>query len=99
MVLTGPATFSSALMAAMTLRDDLQARLVGEPPGERPNSYGEVRQLTLPHSQLVIQYSTKFFRMDRKGDPAALEPHVTVSRSIADFLAGRDTVLEAAMRR
>ena len=98
-VLTGPATFSSALMAAMTLRDDLNARLVGEAPGERPNSYGEVRQLTLPHSQLVIQYSTKFFRMDRKGDPPVLEPHVTVQRSLADFLAGRDPALEAALRR
>jgi hypothetical protein len=98
-VLIGPATFSSALMAAVTLRDDLQAQLVGEPPGERLNSYGEVRQLTLPHSHLEIQYSTKFFRMERKGDPATLEPHVTVGRSLADFLGGRDTVLETALRR
>jgi hypothetical protein len=98
-VLTGPATFSSALMAAITLRDDLDALLVGEPPGERPNSYGEVRQLTLPNSQLVVQYSTKFFRMERNGDPLALEPHITLARSIADFLQGRDTVLEAALRR
>lgn len=97
-VLTGPATFSSALMAAVTLRDDLRALLVGEPPGERPNSYGEVRQLALPNSQLVIQYSTKFFRMDRHSDLPALEPHVVVTRSVEDFLAGRDPALEAALR-
>ena len=96
-VLTGPATFSSALMAAITLRDDLDARLVGEPPGEQLNSYGEVRLLTLPNSQVAIQYSTKFFRMARRGDSSALEPHLSVRRSLADFLAGRDPVLEAAL--
>ena len=52
----GPATFSSGLMAAMALRNELNAVLVGEPSGEKPNSYGEVRLLTLPHSKVVVQY-------------------------------------------
>jgi hypothetical protein len=95
--LIGPATFSSGLMAAMDLRDDLHAVLIGEPTGEKPNSYGEVKMLKLPNSQLEISYCTKFFRLMKNEDPPALAPGIIVKRSIADFLAGRDPVLEAAL--
>jgi C-terminal processing protease CtpA/Prc len=93
----GRGTFSSGLLAAMNFRDDLHAILVGEPLGEKPNSYGEVRQLTLPNSQLVVQYSTKFFRLVANGDPPAYVPDVLAPRSLADALAGRDPALEAAL--
>jgi hypothetical protein len=95
--LVGPATFSSGLLAAIRLKDELKAIVVGEAPGEKPNSYGEVRTLTLPSSGVVVQYSTKFFRMVTNGDPPTWEPDVAARRSIADFLDGRDTVLEAAL--
>jgi hypothetical protein len=97
--LVSPGTFSSGLMAAFSLKEDLGAILVGEPPGEKPNSYGEVRQLTLPNSGLVVQYSTKYFTLIKNGDPLRLEPDLVVRRSIAHFLAGRDPVLEAALAR
>jgi hypothetical protein len=93
----GRATFSSGLLAAMNFRDDLHAILVGEPLGEKPNSYGEVRELTLPNSQLVVQYSTKFFRLVANGDPPAYVPDVPAARSLADALAGRDPALDAAL--
>ena len=96
-VLVGPATFSSAMMNALKLRRDLGAELIGEPLGERPNSYGEVRTLTLPNSQVIVQYSTKFFRLDGRGDPMTVEPDVKVTQTVADFLAGRDPVLERAL--
>jgi hypothetical protein len=35
--------------------------LVGEPIGERPNSYSENDEMTLPHSRLVVSYSTKYY--------------------------------------
>jgi hypothetical protein len=96
-VLVGPATFSSAMMNALTLRRNLGAELIGEPLGEKPNSYGEVRTMTLPNSQVTIQYSTKFFRLDRSGDPMTVEPDINVTQTLADFLAGRDPVLERAL--
>ena len=96
-VLVGPATFSSAMMNALTLRRNLGAQLIGEPLGEKPNSYGEVRTMTLPNSQVTIQYSTKFFRLERSGDPMTVEPDITVTQTLADFLAGRDAVLERAL--
>ncbi|HKW00858.1 MAG TPA: hypothetical protein VJN96_13620 [Vicinamibacterales bacterium] len=96
--LIGRGTFSSGLLAAMNFRDDLHAVLVGEPVGEKPNSYGEVRELKLPNSQVVVQYSTKFFRMVPNGDPLVYAPDLTVTRSLAEALAGRDPALEAALR-
>ncbi len=97
-VLIGPATFSSAQFAAFALRRELHALLIGEPTGEKLNGYGEVRLLVLPNSQLTIQYSTKFFRLVKDSDATALEPDIRVSATLAEVLAGRDPVLEAALR-
>jgi hypothetical protein len=95
--LVGRATFSSGLLAAFDLRDNLHAILVGEPIGGKPNGYGEVKMLTLPNSQIEVQYCTKYFRLIKRSDPSALEPNITVLRSTADFLSGRDPVLDAAL--
>jgi len=95
--LIGPGTFSSGLWAAIDLRHK-GAILVGEPPGEKPNSYGEVKVLTLPNSHVGVRYSTKFFKLDKKNDASALAPDIFVPRPLADVLAGRDPVLEAAVK-
>ena len=94
-VLVGPSTFSSALTNAWELRN-MKAIAVGEAPGEKLNSYGEVRSLTLPNSKLVVQYSTKFFKL-AYGNSVQFEPDVRVTRSIEDWLAGRDPILRAAL--
>jgi hypothetical protein len=93
--LTGPATFSSGLLAAWSLKN-IHAILVGEASGENLNTYSEVRELTLPHSQLVVQYATKFNRLGKDGQ--GLEPDVKVTKSIGDLLNGKDPVLEEAIR-
>jgi hypothetical protein len=97
--LIGRATFSSGLIAAFVMKNDFGSALIGEPTGEKPNSYGEVLQVTLPHSRVNLSYTTKFFRLARDGDPIALFPDVTVTRSLPDALAGRDPVLDAALKR
>jgi hypothetical protein len=96
-VLIGEGTFSSAQDNAIALRKDLNAVLIGQPTGERPNGYGEVKALTLPNSGLKMQYSTKYFHMAR-GDPPALTPDLHVERTLVDALAGRDPVLDAALQ-
>lgn len=98
LVLIGRSTFSSGLMAAISLKNDLGAVLIGEPTGEKPNSYGEVLQITLPHSRINVSYTTKFFRLTTAGDPLAVFPDVPVARSLVDALAGRDPALDAALR-
>jgi hypothetical protein len=46
-----------------------------------------------------MQYATKYFRMIKGDDSLALVPHVLVPTTLGDALAGRDPVLEAALRR
>jgi hypothetical protein len=96
-VLIGAGTFSSAVMNAIDLRRELHAVLVGEAASEKLNSYGEVKSFRLPNSNLRVQYSTQFFRMDKDAGPAALEPDVRVPRTLADTLVGRDAALETAL--
>lgn len=97
-VLINRGTFSSGMLNAITLQSRTRAILVGEATGGKPNAYGEVRNFTLPHSGLTVNYSTKFFRLVAS-DPPALMPNVFVEYPWAAFQAGRDPVLEAAQRQ
>lgn len=96
--LIGPGTFSSGLEAARDLHRELHAILVGEPLAEKLNSYGEIREITLPNSLVTVNYATKFFKFRKWNDAPTLEPEIFVSQSIADTLAGRDPALEAALK-
>ena len=98
-VLIGPATFSSAQDNAIELRHEFKATLIGEATGERPNGYAEVRTIELPNSGLTVRYCTKYSRLIKDSDPSALEPDVRVPITLADVLAGRDPVLEAALKQ
>jgi C-terminal processing protease CtpA/Prc len=94
--LIGPYTFSSALDNALTLRKDLSAILVGEPTGGAPGGYGEVSNLTLPNSKLVIRFTTK--RWGPKGGAnTTLKPDLPVPFKLVDFIAGHDPALDAAI--
>lgn len=88
--------FSSALLNALELKRRLGATLVGEPTSGKPNHYGEVKTFRLPHSKLLVQYSTKLFQRV-EGNPKTLMPDVRVSQRAADLLAGKDPALEAAL--
>lgn len=90
-------TFSSAVWTANDLRG-VGATLVGTPTGGKPNAYGNVQTLLLPNSRLAVSYSTRSFRIIEGSDPASLAPAVTVEPTIEDLRAGRDPVLDAALR-
>jgi C-terminal processing protease CtpA/Prc len=93
-VLIGPETFSSAVQNAAELKQELKAKLVGEPTGGLPSGYGEVKTLTLPYSKVIVRYTTKNFGRPH-GD--VLRPDISAPRTLADALHGRDPVLEAAL--
>jgi len=92
--LVGRNTFSSGFWAAQDLKRKLGAVLVGEAMGQKPNSYGEVRRFKLPHSGLVVRYSTQYWRLVKGSDPAQVEPDVRIDLQPADFPASRDPVME-----
>lgn len=95
-VVIGRATYSSANNNAYELRRATNALFVGEPTGQKPNHYGEVKTLTLPNSGIQVGYSSNYFkRVD--GDPDSVQPDINAALSFSDYLAGRDVVLAAAL--
>jgi hypothetical protein len=92
-VLVGRRTFSAAMVNAIDFRKDTQAILVGEPIGERPNSYSENDEMTLPNSRVVVSYSTRYYQFVDEDVPAVV-PDQRIDPTWADFEAGRDPVLD-----
>jgi hypothetical protein len=92
-VLIGRRTFSAALANAVDFRKETHAILVGEPIGERPNSYSENDEMTLPNSRLVVSYSTRYYQFVEQDVPAVL-PDQQIDVTWPDFKAGRDAALE-----
>lgn len=95
-VLIGPRTQSSASMNAAELRQRLGATLIGQPTGQRPNHFGELKSFTLPNSGLVVQYSTKYFR-PVPGDPEAVMPEIVVPLTSLDHFSFDDAAYRAAI--
>ncbi|MEP6860872.1 MAG: hypothetical protein ABJE66_09645 [Deltaproteobacteria bacterium] len=94
----GMHTFSSGMLDAMDLKRDVHATLVGGATSGKPNAYGEIKVVELPHSHLPLQYSTKRFSFpDFPGD--ALVPDVAVPVTAADWFSGRDPALDAILAR
>ena len=88
--LIGGQTFSSGAMDAGYLRD-MGAVMVGESTGGLEGGFGELGQETLPNG-CTLYYSTKDF-----GSRGPVEPDVEAAQTVEDLLAGRDTVLAAAL--
>ena len=98
-VLIGRQTFSAAQNFATQAERRTQALFVGEPTGSAPNHYGDAKQFTLPISRLSVIVATKRWQ---DSDPADarfnLPPDLPAWDKFADYVAGRDAALEAALR-
>lgn len=95
----GNATYSSALMNAISLKRENGAILVGEPTGGKPNGYGQTSSFPLPNSGLSVTYSTRFFRSWPDGDPESLFPDISAAISSTDYREGRDPAMNAVAAR
>lgn len=92
-IITGRYTFSAAMNNAAQFRTETRATLVGEPPGETPNSYQERRRFRLPHSHLQVSYSVRYYKF-LPDDVPALLPDKIIEPDWPDYQAGRDPALE-----
>jgi hypothetical protein len=92
-VLIGANTFSAAMSNAVQFRQRTAAMLVGEPIGERPNSYQEAREMRLPNSQLLVRYSTHYYKFTEEKENI-IRPDREVLTGWKEYKAGRDPVLE-----
>jgi hypothetical protein len=100
-IIAGRSTFSAAGNFITDLLTGSQAgdiRLIGEAPGGGLNIYGDVRVVTLPSSGIVVLISRRYHERAPGDDRLAIEPDRPVEISWADYAAGRDPVLEAAVR-
>ena len=76
-VLTSAQTFSAAMDFAMLIHDNGLGTLIGEPPGNLPDSYGDVAFFSLPRSGIFMQISTKqWTRIDETLAGTPIEPEV-----------------------
>ncbi len=91
-VITGARTFSAALKNAIDFREIAHATLVGETIGERPNSYSENDEMTLPHTRMEVSYSTRYYKF--LPDDRLVTPEKEILPTWADWVAGRDPVLD-----
>lgn len=92
-VAIGSGTFSSGMLAAHRLSQELDALLVGEPTAQKPDGFGELREAVLPESGWRVQYSTKRFRLFGDERPS-LAPDVLVEHRFADLVRGRDPLVD-----
>jgi hypothetical protein len=97
-VLIGPQTFSAAMSNAAHFRTQTAAILVGEPIGEKPNSYQESRRVKLPNSHLTLFYSVRFYKFVEAGENL-IRPDQEIVPSWAEFKEGRDPVLEWVVKQ
>jgi hypothetical protein len=96
--LIGRETFSAAQMLANDLERLTNTLFVGEPSGSSPSAYGDSRRFQLPNSGLTVRASSIYWR-DMSGNERRpwTDPDLPVEVSSADYFAGRDPVLEAAL--
>jgi hypothetical protein len=91
-VVIGRDTFSAAMSNATDFRKETKAILVGEPIGERPNSYQENRQLVLPNSLLTVSYSTQYYSF--LNGASEVKPDKRIDPDWLSYKAGRDPVMD-----
>ena len=92
----GRRTFSAGTTNAADLRNDLNAILVGEPTGARPNGYQENRSFLLPNSHLSVSYSTEFYKFSTVDTPGII-PDRLIAPGWKSCRDGRDDALEWAL--
>ena len=92
-VVIGRGTQSASMVNAIELRKDLNAILVGEPSGTKPNGYSENDELRLPNSRLQVSYSTRYYKLQDQDTPS-LMPDKLIEPSWETYPTGRDPVME-----
>ena len=97
-VLIGPRTFSAAMSNAAQFHDRTKALLVGQPIGEKPNSYQEAREMVLPNSHWTVRCSIKFYKFTKSSENL-IRPDKEIPETWDDYNSGRDPVLDWVLQQ
>ena len=96
-VLIGRRTFSAAGNFAGDVDRLTRARFYGEPTGGAPSQWGDSALIPLPSIGIVAATAVQYVGAS-EDTRVATHPDVQVATPAADFFAGRDPVLAAALR-
>lgn len=86
-------TAGPAVEIAAAFQQRTQARLIGEPPAQRPNHFADPDFLMLPNSRLQVFYGTRPVRAV-PGNPDTLRIDIPMDLPFAAFRDGRDPLLD-----
>jgi tetratricopeptide (TPR) repeat protein len=94
----GRNTFSAAVSLVSALERWTETIFVGEPTGNVPSMYGDSRRYRLPNSGLTVRLSSVYWRDAEVDERRTWVPaDIAAELSWADYAAGRDPALEAAL--
>jgi hypothetical protein len=75
------------------------ATFVGEPTASKGNHYGDSYRIVLPNSKVTLRVSTLWHQyLDSRDKREMIAPQIPAQLTFADYAAGKDPVLSAALR-
>jgi hypothetical protein len=86
----GRDTFSPAINHLLYLRNNRDAVLIGENAGQRPNRFGDHKEIVLPNSQIKVSCSYKYFELLPGQDIDVIEPNIEIPITIEDYRSKTD---------
>lgn len=92
-VIIGRHTFSAGMSNAVHFHDCLNAILVGEPTGAKPNGYQENKWFELPNSRLRVSCSQLYYAF-QKQNTNGVQPNHCASPDFVTYKSGRDRCLD-----
>ncbi|HEX2754072.1 MAG TPA: hypothetical protein VHM48_01340 [Candidatus Limnocylindrales bacterium] len=97
-VIIGRITFSAAANFATDLEQETGAIFAGEDMGGSPNMYGDAHRIGLPYGGQAVYMATRYWERSTPDDRRiTIEPEIHADLSSADYIAGRDPVLQAIL--
>ncbi|MFL6732245.1 MAG: hypothetical protein ACJ8EP_07850 [Sphingomicrobium sp.] len=96
-VLSARGSFSATEAILVDLRRLTKAVFIGEPASSKPNSYGDGYRSRLPNSKIAVQTSIFWHQLGGQANVPWTGVQLATPLTFADYAAGRDPALEAAL--
>jgi hypothetical protein len=98
-VITGRRTFSAAQMLVTEMEKYTTAIFAGEPTSSHGNQFGDSFRIVTPNNRVTVRVSTLWHQyLDSRDKRVMVEPQLPALLSFADYVSGRDPVLDAIAR-
>lgn len=83
-------TFSATMHHLLYLKQNKGATLVGENAGQKPNRFGDHKEIVLPNSGIKVACSYKYFELLPGQNIDVIEPDIKIPITIEDYMNSTD---------